>query len=232
MSVLAPHQVHVWHLDLNVSETALADFMTMLSAAEREQASRYHHRQDAQRFIARRGLSRATLSRYLGHSPEMLEFVVGPQGKPYLVQAEHTDALHFNYSHSENRLLIAVSSRYELGIDVECRKWSEDFRDIARLYFSAKEQHLLANTQYPQELFFKCWTAKEAIVKALGQGLSRPLHDFTVFTAQGTLREWLPVGEAPRVPIRLHALPVQTGAHATLAIIGAADLQEVEVIHC
>ncbi|MBU2581444.1 MAG: 4'-phosphopantetheinyl transferase superfamily protein [Alphaproteobacteria bacterium] len=91
--------------------------------------------------------------------------------------------MHFNLTHSGEVAAIAVCRTAEVGIDVEqVRPVSEG---LARRYFSSAETEGIADLPEAQRLaaFFRCWTRKEAFVKATGEGIRRGLHSFTVSVA-------------------------------------------------
>jgi phosphopantetheine--protein transferase-like protein len=93
----------------------------------------------------------------------------------------------FNLSHAGGVALLAFSRSRELGVDVERVRRDLDVDSIARRYFSLHEQRDLAtfNSEERYETFFRCWTRKEAYIKAKGEGLSLPLDQFDVSLAKG-----------------------------------------------
>ena len=105
-----------------------------------------------------------------------------PHGKPALRRpANHAD-LRFNLSHSKGLVLYAVANGREVGVDVEQIRRVADFERITEQYFSLAERTELGTLRPERKLdgFFGLWTLKEAYVKARGQGLAVPLHDFSV----------------------------------------------------
>jgi 4'-phosphopantetheinyl transferase len=127
------------------------------------------------RFIANRGLLREILSRYLGVKAGELHFIVGEHGKPRLSgNKADNNPLHFNLSHSGDLFLLAVAADREVGIDVEQIHNDTPYSDMARLVFSPDEQQeLLALPENLQRgAFYRCWTRKEAFMKACGMGFT------------------------------------------------------------
>jgi 4'-phosphopantetheinyl transferase len=216
------NEIHFWHLSADVDASTLATLQATLSELERTQAQRFHFEIDTRRFIARRGLVRTVLAKYLDSAAQALAFDLGIHGKPLLASAITTKPLHFNYSYSGEALLLAVSERYELGVDIEAPRSIAEASEIALQNFSPAEQRILANVTQVTETFFTCWTAKEAVIKALGSGLSRPLNDFTTLTDTGALQRELNVHDGDRgrlQRIRLLDVPAPNFRRATLAVL-------------
>jgi 4'-phosphopantetheinyl transferase len=179
---LGVHEAHLWRLDLNApggEETAL----DILNDEERARAARFHFERDRQRFIAGRGALRRILAAYLGRSPADLVFTVGPHGKPTVENL----GLEFNLSHSGGWGLLAVTRDRRVGVDVERVRVDFAGEDIARRFFAPAEVEALAGSAPDQYAtgFFRCWTRKEAYVKARGDGLSLALDRFEVPLDQG-----------------------------------------------
>src|ERR1041384_7387282 len=165
---LATGEVHVWRLALDQPESVLTEFRRALDADEIERAGRFHFEKHQRHFVAGRGGLRYVLSRYLDVKPEELRFSYGAFGKPALIGEE----LRFNMSHSHGLALFAVSGDRELGVDVEHVRADFASEDIARRFFSTVE--VAAFNALPKEeqvaAFFRCWTRKEAYIKAIGRG--------------------------------------------------------------
>jgi len=171
---LNSQEVHIWQIqpgDLNLPD--------ILSEEERQRAARFAFEKDRRFFAACRSALRMLLGRYLEKRGEDIQFVYSPRGKPMVSSA--TD-LRFNVSHSGGLALFAFTRGCELGVDVEKIRGVPEIDNIARRFFCAEEcSELLAMT--PDEkpaAFFRCWTRKEAYIKATGDGLSAPLDRFRV----------------------------------------------------
>lgn len=160
-------QVWVWRLGLR--ETGdLGRAWGCLSLAERERADRYRHEGDRQRFVLTRGWLRRLAGAYLGLAPNSLQFELGPHGKPFLPGYP----LRFNLSHSGDWALLAFSRDRPLGIDLEVHRAVPMLR-LARRFFQESEWERLQQLSgdYQRQIFFDYWTAKEAYLKATGEGL-------------------------------------------------------------
>ncbi len=164
---LEANEVHVWAVPLGGAAERCSG---LLSAAEQEKAQRYRFLDHRRRYAIARGSLRTILAGYVGADPAALTFATGPRGKPVL---DGPAVPHFNLSHSAQLALIAISGA-RVGIDVEKERHLERVRDIAQRQFSTAEFtafEALAERDWLRA-FYRCWTRKEAYVKALGLGLS------------------------------------------------------------
>ena len=191
--------IHVWLLALDLPEAELRRLGRLLSADEAARAERFVHISDRWRYVAAHGFVRLVLAAYLGISPDAVAFRSNSDGKPRLA---HPERLRFNLSHSRRRGLLAVSANREVGVDIEEIRDVGDIEDLAKTCFSPVEQVALAALPAAQRrwAFFAGWTRKEAFLKALGEGLSRPLDSFDVSLAPGEPARLLRVEGMPSAP--------------------------------
>jgi 4'-phosphopantetheinyl transferase len=171
--------------------------------------------------IAGHGLVRQILSEYLSVPPATIEFELGHAGKPRLSAAQHATDLSFNYSRAENELLLAFSATHEVGVDIERRRGAVELFDIAAQHFSPIERQILRSCATPEETFFRCWTAKEAMVKAMGMGISQPLNEFTTLVDERTLLSKARVVHSAELvcDLALRSVQVDAGYCAALAVV-------------
>ena len=179
---LSPAGVHVWCLALDLRADRVAQLEASLSSDEVERAGRYHFERHRRRFIACRGQVRCILAGYLDARPADLRFRYGSRGKPALESPWSESAIRFNVSNSEDVALLAVALDRELGVDVEHVREPRDFESLAARFFAASEVTQLRSLPREQRLegFFRCWTRKEAVLKAVGTGLAFPLDRVVV----------------------------------------------------
>ncbi len=167
--------LHIQNLDQ--PQDIVDHYEALLSAQELEKAYRFVFPEHQRRYIVARGRLREILAEYTGESPTDITFEYGEHGKPTL--ANNQETLYFNVSHSEEMAIYAINKTCELGVDIEHIKREVDLISVAERYFTENEsQKILFQQGFDQTIsFFNCWTRKEAILKALGQGLSFPLKD-------------------------------------------------------
>jgi 4'-phosphopantetheinyl transferase len=173
-------EVHLWLLGLEGAD-GLDRLRDVLDDGERERAGRFRFRRDQDRFILCRGALRVVLGRYLDLPPDRLRFLIGPHGKPSLAEQDG-GYLQFNLSHSERWGLLAVALGRPVGVDIERVDPARVNDRIAERFFSPVEAAALRRipARDRNEAFFRCWTRKEAYIKARGEGLSIPLESFSV----------------------------------------------------
>lgn len=100
-------------------------------------------------------------------------FERGEHGKPFVTAAEFP---HFNVSHGGDRVAFAFCRDQELGVDVERGSMRRSYSalELATRFFAADEAAAVANLGEAEggRAFLHLWTCKEAVLKALGHGLS------------------------------------------------------------
>jgi 4'-phosphopantetheinyl transferase len=231
---LAENEIQLWRIDLAAVAAEEARWQRVLSNDERARSARFHFSRDRQRYVAARAVLRIILAAYLGSEPEQLAFRYSDKDKPALdvSHADHSHAnrshpehaIEFNVSHSGTVALLAFSRERPVGVDVEQVRNDFDVDRIARRFFSEHEQQELSviNTTEKHAAFFRCWTRKEAYIKATGAGLSLPLSQFDVSIRPGDEDALISTrpdpGEAGRWSLR--EVPAGPGYVAALCVQG------------
>ena len=143
---LAGDEIHVWLLSVG----GTPDHRTV--------AARAHA------LLSRLLIQHANLDR----EPELART---ERGKPFAPALPHID---FNLSHARDHVLIAISREQSLGVDLERVDRRIEIEDISRRYFSTAEADALE--ALPETLrpaaFLRLWTCKEAVLKAVGEGIA------------------------------------------------------------
>jgi len=120
---------------------------------------------------------RSLLAAYLGQSGASVRIERGEHGKPSVAAAE----LEFNLSHAGGALLLGISRRIALGVDLEStRRRTRPVAELARRFFAPVEASALAALpqSLQQDTFLRLWCAKEAALKAHGRGIGFGLERF------------------------------------------------------
>ena len=217
-------EVHLWKAVLAVEPFQLTAFERTLSHDERARAARFCFKEHHDGFVAARGILRTILSRYLDEDPARLRFRYGVHGKPALEPSETRDAdLRFNLSHSAGLLVVAVSARRDVGVDLEQIQPALVNERMVEEVFSEQEQACLyaAPAALRPHMFFEGWTRKEAYLKARGVGLSVPLNRVKVLPAlAGVLPIRFQADEVDGPCWYMHPLAVEAGYSACLVVEG------------
>ncbi|MDC7983537.1 4'-phosphopantetheinyl transferase superfamily protein, partial [Rhodoplanes sp. TEM] len=160
-----------------------------LSAAETERRARYMRDGDRRRFALGRALLRAALPGQAG-----VPLLFGPYGKPWL-----PDGPAFSISHAAGTVALAVAPAEPIGLDVEAQAAFARRADEAFAIADADERAWLGagdDAERPMRRL-RCWTRKEAVLKALGVGFAR--EPTTIATRPDLVAPVLPIGEGLRV---------------------------------
>jgi len=167
------NEVHVWQLGLNKEIAYFNEYSRVLSSLEREGIDRLIQPLHRQRAMAARIQLRLLLASYLNIKAEHIVFSKGEFGKPYIEASEY----YFNFSHSQNIALLALSREPSIGIDVECWRPLDNKEGIVQRHYSTpeKQQWETIKEADKEKAFFDNWTRKEAFSKATGRGLGMGL---------------------------------------------------------
>jgi 4'-phosphopantetheinyl transferase len=176
--------------------------------------------------VRRRALLQEVLSGYLGIPAGEVAIAHEHDGRPVVVNTDKPGWPRFSVSHAAAVVLVAVSRRAEVGVDVEDVRRNIDWQEVASAFFAPAE--LAAIERRPRDerraAFFECWVRKEAYVKALGTGLRRTTKDFAVplNNAGGVVHDLAPASAgSPTWYVR----PLAVGAGYAAALAVDADVQ-------
>lgn len=159
----------------------------MLSDAEKARSARLVRPRDRVVFVATHAAARRVLASYLGTDPAAIRL-----GRTACCQCGSTEhgrprvewpvtALSHNLSGSGRHWLLAVAVGRPVGVDVECHR-RIDIDQMAGACLTEPERAYLASQPAAEQrpVFFRCWTRKEAVLKACGVGLASPLSSLEV----------------------------------------------------
>lgn len=141
----------------------------ILSPEELTQAKSYSHSADRIVATGDRMVLRILLAMFAPGTHQSLSIQRDFRGKPYLEGIP----LHFNLSHSESVLAIALSTQ-PVGVDVEQISMSTDIDSISEAVFTSDEASWLGSMDETMRVrkFTELWSLKEAHLKRLGIGIA------------------------------------------------------------
>lgn len=172
-------EVQIWTMPTQGPDAVVTQLRRILGKDELERASRFRFPHLTNAYVIAHGVLRLLLARYLDRDPARISFVYGAQGKPTVSDNLQFD---FNLTHSEGMAAIALTKGCALGLDLEHLRSIPDLEQIARRYFCTGEAAEIFSLPpgEREQAFFRCWTRKEAYIKAIGDGLVCPLDSFQV----------------------------------------------------
>ncbi len=189
--VLPENNVHIWRANLDLSEAEIEQLVSVLSSDERARADRFRFPQHRRRFMAARGILRQIISIYEQIKPDLPTlFEYSPLGKPRLSSSLGNRDLQFNISHSHELALYSFTRYDRIGIDLESKRLNSDVIQIAERFFTPKEVAYLASLTGERQIpaFLQIWTAKEAYLKATGEGIANSLDQVEISNRRRKIR--------------------------------------------
>jgi 4'-phosphopantetheinyl transferase len=188
--VLKENETHIWLVQSSSDGLSIEDMENCLSSFEKDRASRFKFATDRRHYVTAHAALRSILSLYVDIPAPRLQFVAGAYGKPKLAPIHRERTVEFNLSHSHEVALVAVTEDREIGIDVEWVRENFAFDEVAQRFFTARELAALKALPHhlQREAFYKCWTSKEAFLKAKGTGLSGELDEVEIVLIDDVVR--------------------------------------------
>lgn len=168
----------VYTFDLDVASDLARELGRLLNGDECKVRDRYVRQNLKDRYETAHGVLRLILSSHTSIRPLDIRFSRDEFGKPRLSRGSPTSPhLHFSLSHSVTIGCVAVSTVAAVGVDVE---WKRVIPDAEGLLISilTKDERSVAQSSLKSgafgcsEILQRCWTIKEAVLKAAGYGLS------------------------------------------------------------
>jgi 4'-phosphopantetheinyl transferase len=216
-STIASDEVHLWAWPLAPVPGDLAAHIELLDHTELRRLQAFHFAADRGRYAVAHANLRRILGGYCDQSPAKICFRANRFGKPELADTDESSSISFSLTHSRCIAVLAVAHGRPVGVDAEDVRPIEP--DVADAHFSATEVSDLSKLHGDAWLagFYRCWTRKEAILKAEGVGLRRALDSFDVSLLADAPAELLGTREEFSYPWKLHDLSPAAGTIAALA---------------
>jgi 4'-phosphopantetheinyl transferase len=189
----------------------------MLDSQERSRAQRYRLAADRDRFLLGAVLLRAAGSHHLGIRPADLSVdrtcprCESQHGRPVLAGS----GLHASVSHSGHVVAVAITGAGPVGVDVEAGR-AIDFSAVTDSVCTPAERACVTGLGD----FYAYWTRKEAVLKATGEGLRRPMTDLSMMPPSCP-PVLLALGSGPAPACRMADISVGDGYHSAVAVLTA-----------
>jgi 4'-phosphopantetheinyl transferase len=211
------NEVHIWSTDLALTAEQLKEFSSLLSPDELAKAKRFRFDMHRESYIIARGYLRKILALYLTTAPEKIQISYDENDKPYVKD----QALQFNLSHSKNKALYAFDLNHPLGIDIEFITDTYN-PDVAARFFSPDENQAIELLPVSErtKCFYQFWARKEALIKAIGKGLTIPLHQFNVLMK--SIPDLIPLEGK-----EWHLYPLEIHEHYACALATAIEVSKI-----
>lgn len=143
------------------------DYADILSEEELARADRFAQADHRLRYLKAHYGVRRRLAERLGVPAKQLEFSRGPHGKPQL----KTGRAHLNLSHTRTWAVLTFSDTWEVGVDIEGEDRSVTSLATSILSPAERDQWRMVDEPLQNSTLLEYWTAKEAVLKAVGVGL-------------------------------------------------------------
>ncbi|XPV77546.1 MAG: 4'-phosphopantetheinyl transferase family protein [Desulfovibrio sp.] len=187
---------------------------------EHDKANRFVHEIDGIRHLMGRAIVRHILMKEAPH--ELCDFSISPYGKPTAPWSN----IHFSISHSGSMVVAAFCKKSPVGIDIEKQTSLPELAGLAAMFHPSERDAIRACTARKQlDAFYRCWVRKEAVLKAYGEGLSRPLQSFCVHTRHPK-EQWIQCITANKRD-NIYTYDIQTGNNYHCSIATRSDSHTV-----
>ncbi|WP_163831971.1 4'-phosphopantetheinyl transferase family protein [Spartinivicinus ruber] len=164
---LKNNRINIFYADFNNLESYLDT--SILSEEEQQRGQRFVTEQLRLKFRLSHYFKRIVLAKFTECDPSKFRFISDKYGKPSLV--DQTDC-QFNLSHTDCAVAVMVCHQAACGIDIETSKTMNDRQGVAEYFMHPDEYAAWQEQGLNEDLFYKTWTKKEALTKAIGKGMS------------------------------------------------------------
>lgn len=168
----ADGEIGVLVFDTSVCADGIDAAGRLLDSRERQRAARYRFAVHRERYVLSHGFWRVALGMCMSGAAPAVHIEPTSLGQPRLPGSGYSTSL----SHSGPWAAIAVARTSSMGVDIESYSSLERMDELAAYMCAPGEQawlRVLSGTERRQAML-RLWTRKEAILKARGEGFSRP----------------------------------------------------------
>lgn len=227
------NDIHVWKINMTNNPVFIDRFRSNLTHDELKLANNYYHEKDKNCFLLCRGMLRQLLSCYTNIPVDEVCIQTNEFGKPYIDNNINDVSIQFNVSRSHMLILFAFALQGNVGIDIEYHKYKSDLDEMAKSVFSDQELRLF-NGAKPEEkinLFYKLWTYKESVIKALGKGFSFDTKKFTVDDTQPSVKVIFHDKDSNIIPYHWTIKNLNSDEDYSVSLATTSDVSHIKCFH-
>jgi 4'-phosphopantetheinyl transferase len=172
--LLQENLIHIWSLLYEDLDCHFKVLSGLISTEEWHAASLFKNETHARKYILRHGVLRSILGSCTHRDPETISFLRGKNGKPELDLRGRYHDVSFNLSHTSEMVVIGITRKQRIGIDIVKMDSGYCYQDIAEYILTPAEKACMQKIEpvMRYQVFFRIWTLKEAILKTNGDTLS------------------------------------------------------------
>lgn len=175
VSAMKPSWLHL----LEVAPEPTEAGRQTLDPAEQSRARSFAFARDGLLWMSHRVALRSILAQHLDTPPESVGLACDPTGKPHL--ADTPCPLHFNLSHAGHFLAVVISTQGPVGVDLEPRCRAAELLGCEDSFCHPLELRTLPDEPTSRsDRLLELWTAKEAVLKAVGTGMLHPPQEIRI----------------------------------------------------
>jgi len=214
--------IHIWTAQLDTWKPHTQKLRDLLSDQEIKRLDRLKIHSKKDEFLSSRGILRIILSLYTGKDPDRIKLGSTSAGKPILPGSP----IEFNVSHSRDMFICGISVKSKIGLDIQEVYSISSLDKIVSNYLSPAEYQYLENLQSSdmrQDHFFAIWTAKEAYLKAVGDGIKENFNQVSLIPDSADLRTFhlsLPESTREEINWKIKSIDFGQGYVGALAYHG------------
>ncbi|MCK2094992.1 4'-phosphopantetheinyl transferase family protein [Thauera aromatica] len=207
-----------------LDDASLPPTLPLLSAEENHRSLRFRFPEDRKSYVTAHVLKRLLLQHATRLPMSALHFRATPAGKPFLAGSD----LDFSLSHTRGLVAVALSWCSPIGVDAEtlasALEPGAELLDLGIL--SSAELDSVTRSNDPSRTFLRLWTAKEAVSKAAGLGLSMPFAEIAIdgHSARAGNEIWRLQFEDPSAAHLITTASADTTAEAVFRCIEEKDI--------
>jgi len=220
------NQLHIWSARYSDLDRYYPVLSGLISAQEVTRAAGFKKPRDAQNYLLRYGMVRTVLGEYIEKEPQEVRFVYEESGKPNLDPEGEIHDIHFSLSRTDEMICLGISKKNRIGLDIVNGDPRYPFLATAEYLFTPGERQWISQAPYhEQHGFFRIWSLKEALLKAMGGCVGMMQEtDVSGIMKNHSLSGFypVPVGKKERV-FFIHESGCGIGHHCTLVTIPATN---------